>query len=517
MSIKNINNILNKTGNFLNKLSKRLPNEKLARSFFCKLIVIVALLVIAISFIAIYVKVASYSVLAADDYIHWTQIRDLDTFIQGDDLHNAIEYAKWDCVHLGGRYSAMFIQAFFGPKPGVDYITNHMRFMTTNMCIFFFSIFLLCFSIIHNLTMNISKIIDQILVAIIIGLSFIIVFNGFNYYGEAYNWFSGVNSYTLPLSFFMISFALNLFLINYKNPIIIIISLFTTIIGMGGSLSVVIPAILISSATIVIIAIMKKINIYILVSLLQYFVFGFINFISPGNFIRRNVSVGKNFSLLDTLRLTIEAIKIRCNVQYNKTIMIVLLIIFGAIVACSIAYYTKFSIKYYIFSIFLLLLPILAALPILVGYETVDKFTGTKRMSFILDFMLYINYLNISVIFFSLIINFFCLFSKENTKVLCIPLSIVCLILGYFIFNNKYKDMTFNKNLDQIVVLEMFDDLYNKKYENYHKKFVEITNYLEENRGNKNVSINNIPNYIKNYCNINMKGAGGFYQIANID
>lgn len=480
------------------------------RKVFLKLLTIIILLIVCAIVIFVYNYVASRSMIVTDDFDHYNIINDMPNFINGERFHNAIEYAKWDCVSLGGRYFTMFIQCFFGLRSGIDYITNQATIMTNHIFIYFGSVLFVIFSLVHNFSICRKQILNQIIISLLIFTSFIIVFNCFNYYPQIFNWFPGATSYSIPLSCFLVSLGCMIYLVNYDNFFFVLFTFIFGTFSMGGSLCIVSTSLTILSIVLLGLLISRKMNIKCIALTINYFVFGLINIISPGNYNRRVITIGNKYSILDILNTSLIYISARIKTIFFNPFALIAMLILSGFISFVIIKYFKISYSYFVVFPLVILLPIATTLPIAVGFGNLSLYNQVgvyDRICFAIDFSLIVSFFYVFTLIY---ISIAFLTKNLNNPIICLCMMVIFCSLVFY----KNKEYIF---FNDIHIIEMADNILQKKYDSAYYEYIKMLTELESNRGNKYVTVSKPKTIVTHYYNFESRGyENEFFEIENL-
>lgn len=480
-----------------------------------KIFIIILLIVLALPIVLVYTKVASYSIISNDDFTHWTQlVEQVDTYVEGDTLHNAIEYAKFDCARLGGRYSAMFLQIYYGIRPGIDYLQQQKMIMVANVTLFFLSILALSFSLAKNVIMNQRSNLYNLIFSLLV-FNFAIYMLLFNYfYYQVFTWFSAATSYTFPLSFFFLSVAFLLNNIHKTSFLSYVVSFIFIVFAMGGNVGTCVLGLSLISIIVLYLVIAKLINLRLFLLLIQYYIFGAINIFSPGNFIRRNIqSNGEKVNLVNVLNIAFSYLQKRLLGLANKPLFIVIVLLFAALIAVTLVYNNNKRVNYKmcIASLFLLLVPIITSSILAIGFNK-SYYEPYDRVCFLIDLTIVIVIIVLSInVLMSILLLLIGIIKNENeAKVVFLTLSL--LLTAIFM----YKHIKAGFSLDGIHYFEVLEDLMGNKYKEYYTKFADVMNKLEQNRNSLSVNVPAINGNVRHFYKFSYGGQSEFFNIKNL-
>ena len=439
-------------------------------------------LFLAFDVIAIYVYTSSFSVYSGDDFIHYNiHIKGLSNFIVDNAFNNGIEYAKWDMANLGGRYFAMFMQAFVGISDNTTNLVGLSSIMKFNSKLYFFSIFFVIYSIMSNIVLNKNEFLDKILATSALFFSVVFLFNAFSYNKEVFTWLPGANSYTFPLSLFFISFGLLIYNLNKKNIFFIILYIPIAILSMGGSLAIVCFGLFLVFLYLLYMLLYDKLSIRSILLIVLIFIFGIVNVSSPGNFKRRSLSMSSmmkenTINIKEILNLDIKYLSERVGVINNKFLLMLLIVLLSAIVSYFIYKNINLDYKYIIICAVLIFLPFATAFPIALGYSSDQPMFD--RICFIIDFSIIIYYICVFITIFGIISYIFNTFFKDNKYSNQIVILSLIVIISVISLSNVSKI-----KFDDFDTIDVLNDIQNNKYEIFYEEYNNMFRELYYNKG----------------------------------
>ena len=404
--------------------------------------------IVSIVTITLLTKVASYSVFFGDDFVHYTTTKEVGEifgkkiWIEGNKLHNALSYALQDCLLLGGRYFAMFLQIFIGPTPTKNVLSDVKTIMIFNTLLWFISFFLFIYSLTKNLLCKLGNKFDRITLSIMLFSFFVILCNGCNYNFEDFTLFCCAASYTIPTIAFM--FSLSIFLEKDISIIKSILFFILVIMAQGGNVEVSVFNVFIVMVFCMIFCFQKRIDKIHIVFLFHYMIFAMISILAPGNFNRKIRSgLGKNIDLFEYFIRTKNIIEHCKNKIFQNNLIFLLIIIFAIMIALYIYRKTKnnFSYIYIIVSVLLLFLPYpLAFLQSIIS----DLLGTTERANLHINIIIIINTLNFFIILSYIVLITINKIFKNNEEI--ILLTILFITCSIFLYSKKI-----NINLNKLL------------------------------------------------------------------
>ena len=456
---------------------------------------------LAIDIISIYLYTSSFSVYSGDDFVHYHfHIKSLKDFIYGNGFHNGIEYAKWDMANLGGRYFAMFLQAFLGITDSTKDLTQLSTIMRWNSIIYFISLFFVSCSIIFNIVLKKKEFLDKLLASSALFFSIVFLFNAFSYNKEVFTWLPGANSYTLPLSLFFISLGLITYNINNRNIVMFLLYIPFAILSMGGSLTIVSFGLFIIFILLLYLVIFDKLSLRSIIQIIIIFIAGFINVSSPGNFKRRSLTrtsflMDDTIDIKEILNLCIKFLTNRVENINNKFILMIALIIISAIVSYFIYKNINIDYKYIILSAVMILLPFATTFPIALGYTSNQPMFD--RICFIIDFSIIIYYINTFIAICGILTCIFNIFLKDNKNSSQIVILSIIIIVSAISLSSVSKI-----KFDDIDTIDVLNDIQQNKYEVFYEEYNNMFRELYYNKNSEHVVIdypylNDKPKYLQ--------------------
>ena len=436
----------------------------------------------ALDIVLIYLYTSSFSVYSGDDFIHFhIHIKGLDNYMVGKPFHNGIQYAKWDMANLGGRYFAMFMQSFVGINDNTISLSNLSSIMKFNSKLYFFSLLFVIYSIMSNIVLNKHDRLDKILASSASFFSIVFLFNAFSYNKEVFTWLPGANSYTFPLSLFLISFGLLIYNLNNKNIFLIILYIPIAMLSMGGSLAIVCFGLFLVLLYLLYMILYDKLSIRSVLLIIHIFIFGIVNVSSPGNFKRRSLSMSSmmkenTINIKEILNLDIKYLSARVSVINNKFLLMLSLVLLSAIVSYFIYKNINLDYKYIIICAVLILLPFATAFPIALGYSSDQPMFD--RICFIIDFSIIIYYINAFIAIFGILAYVFYTFFKDSKYSNQIIILSMIVIISVISLSNVSKI-----KFDDVDTIDVLNDIQNNKYEVFYDEYNNMFRELYYNKG----------------------------------
>ena len=445
-------------------------------------------LFIAFDVVSIYLYTVRFSVYSGDDFIHYHyHIKGLTKFIADNSFHNGIEYAKWDMANLGGRYFAMFMQAFLGITDNTKDLLKLSSVMIWNSRLYFLSLFFVIYSIISNIVLYKKEVLDKLLATSSMFFAIVFLFNAFSYNREVFTWLPGANSYTFPLSLFFFALGLLIYNLNNKNLVLLILYIPVAILSMGGSLAIVCFGLFLILIYLLYMILYDKLSIRSILLIVLMFVFGIINVSSPGNFKRRSLTMASfmrddTVDLKEILNLDIKFISSRVEVINNKFILMLALFLISALVSYFIYKNISLDYKYVILSALMILLPFATAFPIALGYSNDQPMFD--RICFIIDLSIILYYINTFVAICGIITCIFNIFLNDNKYSSQIVILSIIIIISVLSLSNVSKI-----KFDDVDTIDVLNDIQRNKYEIFYQEYNNMFRELYYNKGSEEVVI----------------------------
>ena len=427
-------------------------------------------LFVALDVVSIYLYTTKFSVYSGDDFVHFHyHIKTLPNYIVNNPIHNGIEYAKWDMANLGGRYFAMFMQAFLGITDSTKDLHRLSSIMKWNSILYFTSIFFVIYSIMSNIVLNKKEKLDKFLASSSMFFAITFLFNAFSYNREVFTWLPGANSYTFPLSLFFFALGLLIYNLNKTNIVLLILYIPIAALSMGGSLAIVCFGLFIVFVYLLYMLLYDKLSLRSILLIIVMFLFGVINVSSPGNFKRRSLNMSifmreDTVDIKEILNLEIKFLSERVGAINNKFVLMILIILISALASYFIYKNVTLDYKYIILSAVMILLPFATAFPIALGYS--EDQPMFDRICFIIDFSIILYYINTFISISGIFTCLFNIFLKDNKYSSQIVILSIIVIVSVLSLSNVSKI-----NFDDIDTIDVLNDIQKNKYETFYKEY----------------------------------------------
>ncbi len=422
---------------------------------------------------------AWYTIYANDDFEHalLTGAFHVGFF---DYLKASFAYARDMYMDWQGTYFSMFIQALLSPLNNGG--LPQLRIVMVFNAILFLTSFLF---FMNTLIIYLKKDVQLHIRLLIFALVFIQLFSSLEY-PEIFTWFSGSTSYSFPLSFLFISVSLALMAEEKEKKGLLIASILTGFLGMGGVLGITgMGCSFMLLLVVVPLLFEKKLKKRLSIVFCTYFVFALFATLAPGNF-RRRANVSAAFSPIKAFFLTAKKYFYGAESLFKDTGFIVIFLIFvvlGIIIGKAIA--KKDFWRYACASVLAFLVPFITLFPIILGYGGYTYFPN--RCYFLMNITLTLVFVNLAFAIGCLINRY--IGSEENAKiVVCVlaSLAVVC-----FLVNG-------NRAEENLAVIQI-NNLANGSVKRYYN---ECNNLLEEikNSSEEDVTVDRLPDAVPHYA-----------------
>ncbi len=435
---------------------------------------IVAIYLIAIILIGILLKVSSFTIRAGDDY-QMINVMNGHYANAWDYFCRCIKYTVESWRNWQGTYSVMFISANVIKFDFTSY-ENHRFLIVASNALLFLSVLLF----VRTVTKNIGS-------EIIRGIIFLVAICSlvtFNPYSEIYYWYTGTVAYIYPLMAVLIGLALVISLEGKGQVLRIILALFCGLIGMGGIL---VHVALGCSVLLCIVAYrMIKCKSFLIkegIVLILWIVFGLVNALAPGNFVRNATATSEGLNLYKALLNSVYMTDCRFQTLFNTGFVVLLVVLF----ACG--YYALDSVKidktYVICSALAIVIPFIVTFPVMLGY---GRRNMPERCAFIVDVSIILVIFNLAFVLGNIFAQYYAIKSM-HIIILSIGL-MISVVDGYGISNTQ--------------TIEMLTGLDEHTYSDYYDACIDFYNILEEAEDGADVEIANerFPQPISNFYNL---------------
>ncbi len=422
---------------------------------------------------------AWYTIYANDDFEHalLTGAFHVGFF---DYLKASFAYARDMYMDWQGTYFSMFIQALLSPLNNGG--LPQLRIVMVFNAILFLTSFLF---FMNTLIIYLKKDVQIHIRLLIFALVFIQLFSSLEY-PEIFTWFSGSTSYSFPLSFLFISVSLALMAEEKEKKGLLIASILTGYLGMGGVLGITgMGCSFMLLLVVVPLLFEKKLKKRLSIVFCTYFVFALFATLAPGNF-RRRANVSAAFSPIKAFFLTAKKYFYGAESLFKDTGFIVIFLIFvvlGIIIGKAIA--EKDYKRYACASVLAFLVPFITLFPIILGYGGYTYFPN--RCYFLMNITLTLVFVNLAFLLGFLINRY--VGSAENAKaVVCViaSLAVVCFLVN----GNRAEE-----NLAIIQINNLANGSVKRYYNDCNNLLEEIKNSPEED-----VVVERLPDAVPHYA-----------------
>lgn len=459
----------------MNKFSKT-KLFKLAISFICIFIILFSVLTIT--------KVASYSILADDDFWH---AHDVGAFHVGfiNYFIASLKYAKHMYLTWQGTYFSMFLQAFLSPMN--NHALPQLRIvMIFNSLNFFVSLIVFVFTLLNRIVPK------QWVSKLAVCTCIIFAVTSYSSFDEVFYWFSGATSYTFPISLLFYSLSAVLLLDSIHDPkkkwFLIILAVFSGLLAMGGSLTVAAAGcyfMLLLTAYKWIST--KKTPCIQLAIFAFYFTGALINTIAPGNFLRQQTSEGNGLQLLVSLKNSMLVYESNFRWLFHSTNFYFILLL---ILLCGISLYKNITIQnisaYTLISIAGIIAPLVVIFPVVLGYNVPWI---PDRCVFVVIVVMTLSFSNLTLILSYHIMHTIAEANKALMVIITLMLSLVAA------FSSTYT-------LEDCITRKLHDELKDGTIPGYYSSYLNMIHLFEDSEGTDlRLDSTQIPSEIDNfYC-----------------
>ena len=428
---------------------------------------------------------AYYTVFSADDFSIATAMTPYKESFWAY-LVGAILYTKKMYLNWQGTYFSMFIQAILNPLSGFG-LPQLRVVMVLNAILYLFS---LIFFIIELSNILWRK--DYHLKLLICACIAFIIMNS-RAYSEIFFWFCGATAYSMPVLCLLISLSFFILsnIANKRKVFYTVLAVLFSICAQGGTL-----AITGIGCYIVIILFLlfwfqsKKFSPTNLAAILVYYCGAAVNAAAPGNYVRHAViedGMHPILAMKQAIILYLQEIKL---VTVNSKYCIIFLLL----VLCGIALYGKIEIDIKIYtaaSILLLVTPIVAAFPVMLGYGSGAIEIFPNRGFFIVNTVTVIVLANMAIVagyWFAVLVK------AKGIKPIWLTGSFGVLLLILLI------RLFVHFSLADMYLLRTSKQLYDRTIQNYYEDCKVVFQYLSE-CDEDDVMIEEFPASIENFGN----------------
>ena len=431
-------------------------------------ILIIALCIAAILYMVLPTIITSvYSVFIDDDFIHAATIE------RFHEVHSSYLYCCWlfmtdKYMHWQGNYFSMFIQALLSPANQGGF--RMLRIIMVANSVSFFGVFSL-----FVLTMLRRIGLKDLMPRMIVLAPVIYGMTAFDPFQEVYYWFSGITTYTIPVTVFMLAIILwdksESISGTIAKRIIFAISLFLMFLVGGGTLALV-GAVCWMTLVWVFVKWLEshKISWNIAALFIATFIGAIITVIAPGNYERQDVAQGKNaggiFNALgnswkgfyDNLEWLIN--------RRNFALVLLVVFIIGIVCAKELAPRLKTLL---ISGALLLPLPFVIVFPVVYGYSsywTPNRCVFVIVLGFVLGYSL-----------FALALGAYTseLFFTHTEKKMLVIISLLAVFLFCCLTDFRLVDHSFNINRENLK-----EGIYQENYATVRGMIEDLPNHAGE-------------------------------------
>ena len=301
-----------------------------------------------------------YTVLAGDDFSHANGVGYASkNFIEY--VGASFAYAKEMYLTWQGTYFSMFMQALLSPLN--NYGLPQLRVvMLLNSILFFSAVLFFSYSLNKIYEMKIGE------GTALTYATWIYLITAYKPYQEIFFWFSGATSYSMPFSFGLYGLGAGILYQKDKKRVYLVGAIILGILAVGGSLTV--------AGTCCYLCLLlfgyswlekKRLDKGTTFIFCSWVIGALFNAAAPGNFIRQQKGSETGCHPFNALFMACEEYveRIFWFVKNSNFISILLLVL---VVGIIVGRYKKVSKNYIIISVLAILLPIVTAFPVTLGY-----------------------------------------------------------------------------------------------------------------------------------------------------
>lgn len=319
----------------------------------------------------------SMAVFRTDDFANYNTLVNADGenyFIKC--IHETIRFYKsWQ-----GTYISSFLIALFNPLRTYNYNLLHVI------------LGVILFLAIGGLVFLVKAIIEcyggkKEYILYILGL-ILLPFFSYREYQEVYLWYTGSMAYLLPMAFLLFGVAFLLYGCKTGKRIYYVLSGFFMFFMGGGVLEVVgVGTFILLWLTIVEYIRKDKVNRNFLIIFCTTLAGALINACAPGNFVRRDIIDDSKIAVLKSFIVSVKAALEEIEILFRTTTLLIFVIL-----ALILGITLKRQIENKMFVILLsglIILPVVTAFPVVLGYSATGIVYFGNRCLFVIDAVIY--------------------------------------------------------------------------------------------------------------------------------
>lgn len=428
-----------------------------------KKIVMVGSILMLAAIIFIEVWAAYYTVFSADDFSIANSMMSYNGAFW-DYLKSCLQYTKRMYLGWQGTYSSMFIQAIINPLNGFG-LTQLRVIMVLNTLLY-------CVSLLAFVLLFCRIFVEDIFfLKIFFCTSILYMIINSRAYPEIFFWFCGATAYSIPVIclFISLSFFILSNIKNSKRILYAVLAALFSVGAQGGTLAIsgigcyiyLVLCLLFWLET-------KKISVANLVITAIVFCGALVNAVAPGNFVR-HTHIEEGLHPITAITQTVEQYfqEIKLLITNDQFCVIFLLLILCGMYLCG---QIENNAKVYtIISILLLITPMAAIFPVMLGYGK-DAYIP-NRVLFIVNTVTVLSYSNIAVAAGYWIAAFM---KKKRIKFVWLICPMIALLFILFIKIFIVSDVK------DTVMVKTLKDLHHDVIQTYYMDCKDIYKYLSE-------------------------------------
>lgn len=435
-----------------------------------------------------YAKSASYSVFVSDDFARAIHLKGSEESLR-DHIRLTINLLKDNYFHKGGYYISILFISILSPLNILD--MHGLGFvMTINVWFYYISIIFLLYNILRMTIVN-STWYGVICVCTVYLLTEYIQMQ------ESFYWLTGALAYTFPAGCMLCGISCFLIYVRTRKKWVYAAGIILGIVGCGCSLNI--PALGCSLLLLILIYYhLKNRNIRTdyMVWFAIWIVFSLVNTLAPGNYVRHGVIDNTGLHPIKAVfGAFIRVYKKRyLNIVSDTDLLFVLLLL----LLCGYFIVVKESLnkKHYVcISIIALLVPIIVAYPLAMGYNSFDpNYALPRRVAQIIDLSIALSLGNAAICAGQYIRSI----TEKNIK-----LVVAMLTLGMFIVSGLD-----NYSIIDHASLKIYRGLASGIYKDYNAKVSVLLDALRNREGEDVVvSRNEYPEPIEEFMCLDLSAA----------
>ncbi len=353
-----------------------------------KYIALICGIVLIFAMVYPYARSASFSVFSGDDFSAANHLKGSELSMSKH-IELGADYIKTNYYGWLGFYTSLFLNAILSPinilsMDGLGFL------MFFNVILFYFSILFFCWILLrHTSRFNLSW--------IVVFVSIIYMTTAYKQLQESFYQLACAITYTIPASCALIGASLFLLYCKTKEKKYFAFGILFGLICCGGSL--VDPALGCSLILLIITYIFlcnHGLDKNQIVFLSLWVLFSLFNALSPGNFARHSVIDDSGIHPIKAIVAGIVEYEDRFQFYSTQTDWVVIMLI---LLGCGLFVQKKDKFRNYaIVSIFALLVPVIVAFPVALGYSNFVYYSFPNRTVQIIDIAFLLSTSNFAIV-----------------------------------------------------------------------------------------------------------------------